>query len=80
VVRPRDGGLEGLRLADLDRDGRNEVVIVIRSAGTGGYLAAEAFRFQDGVLVLAASKSGLAATADPVAALEPPPQKRRGRK
>lgn len=69
AVRPRDGTLEALKFADIDRDGRPEVIVVARSAGTGGYLSADAFRLQKDTLVLAASKSGLPADADPVAAL-----------
>jgi hypothetical protein len=69
VVRPRDGTLEALKFADLNRDGKNEIIVVVRSAGTGGYLSADAFRVQRGVPVLVSSKSGLAANADPVAEL-----------
>jgi hypothetical protein len=69
VVRPRDGTLEALKFADINRDGKNEIIVVIRSAGTGGYLSADAFRVQKGVPVLVGSKSGLASNADPVAEL-----------
>ncbi|MFM8820441.1 MAG: PliI family lysozyme inhibitor of I-type lysozyme, partial [Phenylobacterium sp.] len=61
AVRPRDGTLEALNFADIDRDGRPEVIVVARSAGSGGYLSADAFRLQKDALVLAASKSGLPA-------------------
>ncbi|MFM8753329.1 MAG: PliI family lysozyme inhibitor of I-type lysozyme [Phenylobacterium sp.] len=77
AVRPRDGRLEALKFADIDRDGRPEVIVVSRSAGSGGYLSVDAFRFQKDALVLAASKSGLPADADPVAALS---SGRKGRK
>ncbi|AWM78522.1 PliI family lysozyme inhibitor of I-type lysozyme [Phenylobacterium parvum] len=69
AVRARDGALEALKFADLNRDGKNEIIVVVRSAGSGGYLSADAYRLQKGALVLAASKSGLPADADPVAAL-----------
>ena len=69
VVRPRDGTLEALKFTDLNRDGKNEIIVVVRSAGTGGYLSADAYRVQRGVPVLVDSKSGLAANADPVAEL-----------
>jgi len=77
AIRPRDGTLESLKFADIDRDGRPEVIVVARSAGSGGYLSVDAFRFQKDALVLAASKSGLPADADPVAALS---SGRKGRK
>ncbi|MFZ4066048.1 MAG: PliI family lysozyme inhibitor of I-type lysozyme [Phenylobacterium sp.] len=69
AVRARDGTLEALKFADINRDGKNEIIVVIRSAGTGGYLSADAFRVQKGVPVLVGSKSGLASNADPVAEL-----------
>lgn len=69
AVRARDGTLEALKFADLNRDGKNEIIVVVRSAGSGGYLSADAYRLQKGALVLAASKSGLPANADPVAEL-----------
>jgi hypothetical protein len=77
AVRPRDGALEALKFSDIDRDGRPEVIVVVRSAGSGGYLSVDAFRFQKDALVLADSKSGLPAGADPVAALA---SGRKGRK
>jgi hypothetical protein len=69
AVRAREGTLEALKFADLNRDGKNEIIVVMRSAGSGGYLSADAYRLQKGALVLAASKSGLPANADPVAEL-----------
>lgn len=69
AVRAREGTLEALKFADLNRDGKNEIIVVVRSAGSGGYLSADAYRLQKGALVLAASKSGLPANADPVAEL-----------
>ena len=77
AVRARDGALEALKFADLNRDGKNEIIVVVRSAGSGGYLSADAYRLQKGALVLAGSKSGLPADADPVAALS---SGRKGRK
>jgi len=69
AVRARDGTLEALKFADLNRDGKNEIIVVVRSAGSGGYLSADAYRLQKGALALVASKSGLPANADPVAEL-----------
>jgi len=80
AVRPRDGTLESLKFADIDGDGAPEILVTARSAGSGGYLAVDAFRFQKGTLTLAAAKTGLAADADPVAAVSGPAPKRKGRK
>lgn len=80
AVRPRDGTLESLKFADIDGDGAPEILVTARSAGSGSYLAVDAFRFQKGALALAASKTGLAADADPVAAVSGPAPKGKGRK
>lgn len=69
VVRPRDGAVEAIRLADLDRDGAAEIVVTLRSVGTGGYLSADAFRLRDGVPRRVASVEGLPLGEDPMPAL-----------
>jgi len=69
AVRPRDGTVEDVRFSDLDRDGLLDIVVVIRSAGSGGYLSADAFRLQGTTLTLLGSVSGLTRDADPVRAL-----------
>lgn len=55
TVRPRDGTVEDVRFADLDCSGSQEVIVVIRSAGSGGYLTADAFRLRAGILSILAS-------------------------
>ncbi len=70
TVRPRDGMVEDVRFSDLDRDGLPDIIVVIRAAGTGGYLSADAFQLQGTVLTLLESVSGLARDADPVRALQ----------
>lgn len=64
VVRPRDGSLERLAFEDIDGDGAAELVVVMRSAGSGGYLAADALRLRHGVLSRVAGVEGLPARAD----------------
>jgi len=70
AVQPRYGSVDDILFADVDRDGSPEIVVVIRSAGTGGYLSADAFRLQGSSLYLVESVSGLAKDADPIAALQ----------
>lgn len=43
VVRPRDGTLEDLRVDDVDRDGQPEVLVLVRNAGSGGFLQVDAY-------------------------------------
>ncbi|HEX7249317.1 MAG TPA: PliI family lysozyme inhibitor of I-type lysozyme [Burkholderiales bacterium] len=69
AVRPRNGSVEELRFADVDRDGIADIIVVMRAAGTGGYRSADAFRLRGRALVLLGSVSGLAKDADPVRAL-----------
>jgi len=69
IIRPRNGTLESVKFADLDGDGRAEIIVAVRSAGSGGYLSADAFRFEGASLQLLATVSGLGQRADPVDAL-----------
>jgi hypothetical protein len=69
IVRPRDGTLESVKFADLDHNGTTEIVVIIRSAGSGSYLSADAFRFSKKTLTLLTSVSGLDGKTDPVRAL-----------
>lgn len=69
LVRARDGVVEDAILADVDGDKRQEVIVIVRSAGTGSYQSAHAFTIADDTLVLLSAVEDLAANADPVAAL-----------
>jgi hypothetical protein len=61
--------VEQVLLADLDNDGSSSLVVVMRSAGSGGYLSADAFAIGRNTVTHRASVSGLPANADPVMAL-----------
>lgn len=69
LVWRRDGAVEKLVFGDVDGDRNPDIVVVIRSAGTGGYLSADAFRLRGKGLWHLASVKGLAKDADPVQAL-----------
>ncbi|MCJ7838890.1 MAG: PliI family lysozyme inhibitor of I-type lysozyme [Burkholderiales bacterium] len=70
VVRARDGAVEKVLLADLGDDRHPSLIVAIRSAGSGGYLSADAYTIDKDKVALRASVSGLPANADPVAALK----------
>jgi hypothetical protein len=70
VIRARDGPIEKIFLAELENDGPPSLVVAIRSAGSGGYLSADAFTIGKNTVVLRATVSGLAPNADPVVALK----------
>jgi len=69
LVRARDGFIEKVMLADVDGDQQQEIVVITRSVGTGNYLSAQAFAVVKNKLIFRAVVEGLAADADPVAAL-----------
>lgn len=69
LVRARDGVVEKVTLADIYGDQQQEIVVIVRSVGTGSYLSAHAFAVVKGTLVFLSAVEGLAANADPVAAL-----------
>ena len=69
IIRPRDGTIEKVFFAQLGNDGAPSLVVAIRSAGSGGYLSADAFTIGKNTVVVRASVAGLAANDDPVLAL-----------
>lgn len=69
IVRPRDGTVENVMLADIDGDQRPEIIVVVRSTGTGGYLSAQAFAFDKQRLIFRVAVEGLQPDAEPIAAL-----------
>jgi hypothetical protein len=69
IVRTRDVSVESLKASDLDNDGIEEIVVVIRSVGSGGYLQAEALHLKAGTLKVVASVADLPANSDPVSEL-----------
>jgi hypothetical protein len=46
-IYPRDGTIERLLNTDADGDGIGEVLVVMRSAGSGGYLSVDLFSWQN---------------------------------
>jgi hypothetical protein len=71
LVRPRDGSVERVVIEDLDRDGRADLVVVMRAAGTGGYLSADAFSYASNRLVRRASIAAVPPDADIVRLIAP---------
>lgn len=65
----RDGVVEAVTATDIDGDGRAEVVVKIRSAGSGGYLSAVAVAVRERAVEVRARVENLDATADVLKAL-----------
>ena len=69
TIQPRRGAIERVLVDSVGGNNAIEIIVVIRSVGTGGYMSADAFRYQAKSLVWLASVSGLDKRADPLVAL-----------
>jgi len=70
LIRNRDGTIEKVVLGDINDDGQTEIIVIVRSVGTGGYLSAHAFSVDmNQQLIPGSTVEGLQAEADPVAVL-----------
>jgi len=70
LVRAREGVIEKVLLADVNGDQQQDIVVVVRSVGSGNYQSAHAFTITGVDLVFLTAVDGLAADADPVASLQ----------
>lgn len=70
VIHKRNGTVEDVKLADVDSNSTIELVVVIRSVGTGGYLSADAFNLVGQEPVLVASVQDLDKNANAIEALQ----------
>jgi len=69
TIQPRDGFVEEVIIQDINGDSTENIIVIIRSAGTGGYLSADAFQYRFKQLELIATVSGLNKNDDPIQAL-----------
>jgi hypothetical protein len=76
TVRPRNGTIESIKFADLDHDGKAEIIVTIRYVGSGAYVTVDAFRFHKQSLQLLTSIAGMDAKADAIQALKKKLQKK----
>ena len=66
LIRSRNGTIEKIELVDVDANQGPEIIVFVRSAGTGGYLSAHAFSFDERNLVFRAAVEDLPPEFDPV--------------
>jgi hypothetical protein len=71
ITRPRDGRIERLLWHDFDRDGRAELVVVMRGEDAAAPVSADAYSFGRNRIARRAGVARLAPDADPVRALAP---------
>jgi len=70
LIRGRDGVIQKVVLDDINGDEQPEIIVIVRSVGTGSYLSAHAFAVnKHQQLIIASMVEGLQAEADPVTAL-----------
>jgi hypothetical protein len=69
LIHSRDGFIKTVKLYDLNADGQLEIIVVVQSAGTGGYLSAHAFAVSEQLLMAMSSIAGLDPYSDPINAL-----------
>jgi len=69
MIKARDGVVEAVRIADLNGKGDNQLIVIVRSVGTGGYVSAQAFSFDNGRIEARSKVADLASDADPIAAM-----------
>lgn len=70
TVRGRSGRIEEVAFRDLDGDGRDEILVLLRAPGSAGRRAADALGYRNGLVFLVESVTDLAPGTDPVAALQ----------
>jgi hypothetical protein len=71
IIHSRDGFIERVVLSDVNGDEQPEIVVIIRSVGTGSYLSAHAFTVgKEQQLFHSSVVEGLPPAADVVAALK----------
>jgi hypothetical protein len=69
IVRPRNGVVEDVGFVALERSAAAALVVIVRSAGSGGYRSADAFDLTSQRITLIGSVSGLAPNVNPIEAL-----------
>lgn len=77
IVHARNGVVDALRFEDIDGDKKPEIVVIVRYAGSGAFISADAFAQHGKTLRLVSSVSGLPADQDPIQALKRKRGKRR---
>ena len=65
-IRSRDGTVESVQVLNLDYLGTEEILVIMRSVGTGGYQTVDGFRLEGTELILLGTLKELPEDADPV--------------
>ena len=69
LILPRNGSVENVVISDVNADGQDELIVVVRSVGSGSSVSAQAFSVANGDVTPLVSVSDLHPDADLLAAL-----------
>jgi hypothetical protein len=69
LIRAREGTIHKVVLADIDDNHKPDIIVIVISVGTGSYISAHAFSFDNTKLTFLAAVEGLPPKTDPVEAL-----------
>ncbi len=72
LIRERDGSIEDVKLDDSTNKNNPAIIVIIKSAGSGGYLSADQFHLSNNnrQLQLTNTVNGLENNVDPIKALQ----------
>jgi len=70
LIHAREGAVEKVILADVAGDAQLEIIVTVRSVGTGNYISAQSFSIDKELLVLTNTVENLPPEANPVTALQ----------
>jgi len=70
LIHAREGTIEKVILADIVGDEQLEIIVTVRSVGTGSYISAQSYSIDNKSLVLTDTVENLPPEADPVTALQ----------
>jgi len=70
LILAREGTIENILLADISGDKQLEIIVTVRSVGTGSYISAQSFSIDKKLLVLTNSVENLPPEVNPVTALQ----------
>jgi hypothetical protein len=70
VILAREGVIEKVMAYDLDKDGSDEIVVIVRNVGTGSYLSVKAIKYDGKSISVLLALDGLNKDANPIQSLQ----------
>jgi hypothetical protein len=70
IILTREGVIEKVIAYDLDKDGGDEIVVIVRNVGTGSYISAKAIKYNGKSVMVLLGLDGLNKDVNPIQSLE----------